>query len=51
MLIAVARLDEAGTLHEGAQVIERDAPVDLNECSFYDVLELGRIQGARTAQR
>src|SRR5512146_729060 len=51
VLIAVARIDEACTLQQGAQVVQRDASVNLNECSLYDVLELGRVQGARAAQR
>jgi len=45
-LIAVTALDESRTLHEGAEIVDRDASVDLHECSFYDVLQLGRIQRA-----
>jgi hypothetical protein len=50
VLIAVARVDETGALKQSAQVIQRDASVDLYECAFYDVLELGRVERARTGQ-
>ena len=49
--IAVAPLDVSGTFHQGPEIVQRDSPVDLHKCSFYDVLQLGRIQGARAAQR
>jgi len=43
ILIAVAALYESRALHEGTEIVESDASVDLHECPFYDVLQLGRV--------
>ena len=43
---------EPRSFHEGAKIVERDWPVDLEQRPFYDVLELpaGHHTGARETE-
>src|SRR5690348_3404806 len=50
MRIVVALLDESCAFHEGAEVVERDTSVYLQECSFDDVLKLGSVERAGACQ-
>ena len=50
VLVAFALLAEPRPFHEGAEVVQRDAAVDLHECPLDNVLELGSVQRAGALQ-
>src|SRR6266581_764551 len=51
VLVVLAVVDEARSFHEGADIVQRDAAINLQECSFDDVFQLRGVQGARTGER
>jgi len=49
-LVAVALLDESRPFHQGTEIVQGDAAVNLQKGSLNDVLELGWIERARAGE-